>query len=99
MGRYTQSYGDFWQYAMYLIFDKSGDVRLTRGYPELKPSERAISLTVDLPKAMFTVPSLRAQITIEPPTAHPPQIDVKAAQEALAGALGANVSITVEDAK
>ena len=86
---------DHIEYAMWLAFDKDGGVRLTRGQPSLDRNERAMSLLVKVPKALFATPQLSAKINIEDPGIPQPQIDIAAAQEALRQVVGCDVEIAV----
>lgn len=84
-------------YCLQLVLDRDGGVRMTRTAGKLKPTERAMALTVQLPTAIFKTPSLTATINVD--DAHNltlPPIDVAAVQEALRGAVGAEVLITVQ---
>lgn len=85
-------------YGLWLVFRENGDVRMARGQPGLSIGERAVSLTVSLPLAIFKTPQLSAKLTIEAPdpSMHP-QIDVRAAETALKSVVGCDVSITVNE--
>ena len=79
---------DHWECSLWLTFDSEGGVRSTRGQPVLGRNERAMSLTIKVPFALFSTPTLRATMTIEAPEPVAPPIDLTAAAEALKGALG-----------
>lgn len=66
--------------GFYLVFDRHGDVRLTKRAPTIKPRERAAFLRVTVPDEAFAEPSI--------PHAH---IDLTGARM-----LHPTVSITVE---
>ena len=86
---------DQWELGFWLIFDNLGGVRITRGEPACARNERAMSMTVNVPHALFATPSLRATMTIEAPTPIIPPIDLTAAAEALKQSLGFDIDIQV----
>lgn len=96
MPRYSFRRDDNWEYGLSLVFNDKGDVRMSRGQPSLAAGERAVSLTVTLPRALFRVPSLSARLTVDAPDPSAvPQIDVQAAEAALRQVVGCDVQITV----
>lgn len=100
MARHTHRRGDHLEFGLWLAFSADGEVRMTRGEPGLAPNERAMSLTIRVPIALFRTPSLRAEIEI--PTATDPSgiitADVRSAAEAaLKQAIGVDVVLTVND--
>lgn len=84
-----------WEISFWLIFDAWGAVRLTRGQPDCNRGERAMSVTVNVPYALFNVPSLKATMTIDTPEPLIPPIDLSAASEALKKVIGFDVDIKV----
>lgn len=96
--RYSFDRGDHMEVGFHLIFNRSGDVRLTRGQPGMASDERSMAVNLKVPHALFKVPVLSAQIAISEPTGGAPEIDITAAEEALSEALGARVEITVKEA-
>lgn len=80
---------------LWLIFDARGNVRLTRGEPDLTRHERAMRMTVRVPQALFMTPTISASLTIEAPTMAVPEIDVVAAAEALKSVVGCDVEVRV----
>lgn len=96
--RHSYRRGDYMEYGLWLVFDKDGGVRMSRGQPGLAIGERAVSLAVSLPLALFATPQLSARLTVEAPdpSAHP-QIDVQAAETALRGVVGCDVQITINE--
>ena len=86
------------EYGLWLVFNDKGDVRMSRGQPGLSIGERAVSVTVALPMAIFKTPQLSARLVVEAPdpSTHP-QIDVQAAESALRAVVGCDVTITVND--
>lgn len=86
------------EYSFWLVFDADGGMRLSRGKPPLSPNERGMSINTTLPRSLFAVPQLRAQITISDQGAPAMEIDVNAAGAALAAALGCEIVMTVKDA-
>jgi hypothetical protein len=88
---------DAWEVGFWLIFDASGGVRLTRGEPDLARDERGMSLTVNVPHALFRTPTLRATMTIDAPEPVVPTIDLTAAAEALKLSLGFDFDIRIQE--
>lgn len=86
---------DHIDYCLHLVFDVGGGVRMTRLAGSTRPHERAMQLTVRLPKSVFDVVALRAAIQVDD-VITTPKIDISATQEALRRAIGAEVLITVE---
>jgi hypothetical protein len=80
---------------LWLIFDATGTVRMTRGEPDVSRSERAMQLTVTVPLSLFKTPTIAATLTIDAPVAAIPQIDVTAAAEALRGVIGCDIDVRV----
>jgi hypothetical protein len=78
---------------LWLIFDVRGNVRLTRGEPDLARSERAMQMTVTVPLALFKTPTISASLTIDAPEMAVPQIDLTAAAEALKSVVGCDVHV------
>mgnify|MGYP001481585266 CR=1 FL=1 len=69
-------------------------LRINADYPNLARNERAINLKVTLPVALFELPTLTAQINVE----HPRQavtVDASAIAEAVRGAIGMDVDVSV----
>lgn len=83
------------EYSLWLIFDNQGGCRMSRGMPSVQPYERAMSLSVGLPTALFRTPQLSAKVEIGDPGSPPPRINVDAAEAALKAVIGCDVSITV----
>lgn len=70
-------------------------VRVTAGFPALARDERTMNLKVELPVALFEAPSLSASIKVD----HPAQavtIDTTALAEAVRGAIGMDIDITIQ---
>lgn len=84
------------EYTLNLVFDDKGGCRMTRGPGGLAMNERAVALTVSLPRALFRTPSLSAKLTIDAPDQPPPTIDLHAVEAAVRGVIGADVRISVE---
>lgn len=68
---------------------------MTRGEPDCKRTERAMSLSVHVPHALFATPTLRAIIAIEAPGASVPPIDLTAAAASLKQTLGFDIDVTI----
>lgn len=62
--RHSTVVGDKITYSLWLVLNRGGSVRITREQPGLSPSERAMRLTVTLPKSIFKTPTLEGSITI-----------------------------------
>lgn len=83
------------EYSLWLIFDATGIVRMTRRAPGLCRGERAIALTCKLPKSLFTAPTLRAFLTIDDAGAGTMAIDIEAANVAIREALGVDIDLRI----
>lgn len=97
MGKqFSTARGDHVEYALWLVFDKYGNVRMTRGEPALARSERALSLLTRLPTSVFSLPTLSGTITIEDTSdGQRVDLDIRAAQHALKEALGVDIDMRV----
>lgn len=82
---------------LWLVFDRQGNVRMTRNEPDVGRAERAMKLTATVPLTLFSTPTISATLTIDAPAFPPRQIDVTAAAEALKGALGCDIDVRVRD--
>lgn len=82
---------------LWLIFDIRGNVRLTRGEPDLSRAERAMQMTVTVPLALFKTPTISANLTIDAPEMAVPQIDLTAAAEALKAVVGCDVDVRINE--
>ena len=94
---YTTDRGSHIEYSLWLIFDRGGSVRLSRAQPSLGRSEKAVALTVKLPKSLFSEPAYRATLTVDDPSLELLPIDLVAAREALKGALGVDIDLKVSE--
>lgn len=83
-------------YGLWLIFDESGSIRLTRARPAIGRGERAMELSLAVPRSLFRTPELSASITIESSDNPPPYIDISAAETALRQAIGCDVEISIK---
>jgi hypothetical protein len=99
MSRHSVVRSDYIEASLHLVFKANGDVRMTRGQPDLSRDERALALTAKIPSALFRTPTLQAKLTIDAPEMPVPVIDVYAAQEALRGVVGCDVEVVVRDAE
>lgn len=84
------------RFEFWLIFSRSGGVRTTKRLPSLDMRERAMQCQVDLPKSLFTRPQLKATINVPEIDTEVPEINIEAAETALAEVLGVDVSFTVK---
>jgi len=80
-------------FGFWLIFDKSGDVRMTRRPPSLDRNERAVSMDARLPLALWATPTLSAQLVVNADAA--PAINMEIATDALKSALGVDIDLRV----
>ncbi|MCX4194497.1 hypothetical protein OMR07_02150 [Methylobacterium organophilum] len=96
-GKYHRSTPTEILYALWLTFDQSGNVRLNRESPRLSPDERAMRVEVRLPKALWNIPQLSAEITV-PDLRQPGAIAARIEQfaEQLKTAVGCDVVLTVK---
>jgi hypothetical protein len=95
--RHSNTYGSSIVFAAWLVIDDIGRMSLTRGQPKLSPKERAVSLTLTVPKSLFKTPSLKASITI-PETVVPPEISagtIAQLENVLKAGMGLDFKITV----
>lgn len=83
---------------LWLIFDVSGNVRLTRGEPGLARTERAMQMMVTVPLALFKTPTISANLIIDAPEMSVPQINITAAAEALKNVIGCDVDVRIHEA-
>ncbi len=83
------------EYGLQLVFDDQGGARTTRTAGKLAANERAMSITVTLPKSIFKRTSLTATIKVEDNDFSIPPIDISAIQSSLRDAFGADVVLTV----
>lgn len=95
--RYSSVHGDRIEYAFWLIFKADGSMRFSRGEPSIQRGERAMGVTAVLPKSLFRVPVLTAQIGVQGEDGERFQIDVKAASEALSAAIGCDVDLRIRE--
>ena len=84
-------------YSLWLTFDQAGTVRLNRESPRLSPAERAMRVEVRLPKALWNIPQLSAEIVVPNP-GQPGAIAARIEQFAdqLKTAVGCDVVLTVK---
>jgi hypothetical protein len=88
------------EFNCHLVLKSDGSMRLARGQTALGASERALALQLTVPQSIFKTPSLRATIEVEGGTDRNGVITaekVTAAQDAIAGALGVDVVVTVKE--
>ncbi|MCC6478050.1 MAG: hypothetical protein IT552_02435 [Sphingomonadaceae bacterium] len=85
---------DFWLIIGRGEYSTRPSVRVTAAYPKLARNERAINLKVELPLALFEIPSLSAHIRIDQPD-QAISIDTSAIAEAVRNCIGMDVEIAV----
>jgi hypothetical protein len=80
----------------WLAFNINGAARWTKGEPTVGRHERAINVRLQVPRALFNTPTLRASITI-PDDAAPLayEIDAQTVAEALKSSLGVDVDVQI----
>jgi hypothetical protein len=95
MAKYAKFNKDSIEYQLWLTFDYNGNIRVSRGEPDVTANERAMWCVVTLPISLFLKPQLKAAITIADGEPQSFQIDVQAAGEALKAAIGCDVDLRV----
>lgn len=80
-------------YDVWLVFDYFGKVRVTKTEPDLTRNERAMYMKCTLPKSLFNIPTLRANLTLDEQAA--PMLDVKAIGDAVKLATGLDIDVQV----
>ncbi len=86
------------RYSFWLRFDRFGGYpKSSKNIPALRPDERAMRCTVEIPKSVFVRPQLTAHIKVDEIDADIPHIDVEAAENALADVLGVDVVFNVKE--
>ncbi len=86
----------------YLVIDADGGMRLAALPPRLGWDEIVMKIAVKIPRAIFTKPSLSAEITIPADAGNPSIIEARTVadiREAVQQATGMQLSITVVDPK
>ena len=81
--------------SLWLIVDRNGTVRMTRGEPDLNRNERAVAVTLKLPVSLWSTPRLTATLTVDNPAPGEATVDVQAANSALKEALGVDIDLIV----
>jgi hypothetical protein len=95
MSQNTKSTPTHLEFGFWLVFNSTGDIRLTRGRPSCTRDEHSMKMVVSLPKSLWQQPQLSGHITITDPAA-PINIDVTAASEALSTALGVDIDLRIQ---
>lgn len=86
------------KYSFWLRFSKHGGLpRTFKNNPAIAVDERAMHCVVELPRTLFARPQLTARIVVDENAQEPPHIDVAAVENMLAGAIGAEVRVTVTE--
>jgi hypothetical protein len=81
------------EYDLWLTFDYWGKMRVSKGEPDLNRGERSMFMRVKLPTALFTIPSLRASVTVD--DVGSPQLDVTAIADAVKLATGLDIDVKI----
>ena len=97
MGKqYSDVREDRTEYAFWLVFDRHGNLRMTRGAPGLDRTERAMSLHMQVPASLFDTPTLSGTILVEAThEGSKTTVDVRLAESALREALGIDIDLRV----
>lgn len=83
-------------FDIWLVFKRSGSVRLTVREPDVARDERKMFLTVTMPKSLWTSPELKGTITVSDDNHEPViAIDAQAVSAALRQALGVDIDLRV----
>lgn len=85
------------EYSFWLVFDDHGGMRFTRTEPGLDRNERAMSMRAVLPTSLFKTPTLSGSITVPDVEGGAFKVDVRAASEALKGALGVDIDLRLNE--
>lgn len=83
----------------FLVVSKTGNTRILTTVPALAPTEIAISLRIDIPKAIFQKPSISAHVKIPRDAVAQTEITSEVTQDikkAIEGATGLMVHIDVQ---
>lgn len=83
------------EYGLWLVFDESGGIRLTRTEPSLDRTERTMFIQAKLPRSLWASPTLRAVIDVNAGVAGAYEAKIEAAADALRGALGVDIDLKV----
>lgn len=82
---------DFW-----LSFNRYGGApKATKNSPNLSADDRAMRVTVALPKSIFIRPQLSAKITVDEELVPTPHIDVQAIEGAIESVIGGTVIMEI----
>lgn len=83
------------QFDFWLVFDKSGPMKMTRTQPKLSRTKRAVFMEVVLPNAIFETPSLRAKIDVADAGTPPMTFNLNAITDAVKQAVGLDIEMRV----
>lgn len=83
------------EYGLWLLFDENGSLRMTRTAPSVGRNERAMHLTLTVPRSVFRTPQLKASIEVAEGAPAVQEIDIDAASEALRRVIGVDVDLRV----
>lgn len=82
-------------YHFWLVFDSAGSLRLTRKEPAVGRQERAMAMSVTLPRSLFSTPTLKARVTVPEGEAQAIDIDIDTVSDAIKLAIGADIDLVV----
>lgn len=83
-------------FHFWLTLYPDGDMKMSRGEPNVERTGRKMKIELKVPKAVFKTPELKAIVTVADPGDCPIQIDTEAAASALKAALGVDIDLHVE---
>lgn len=68
--------------------------RMTTGYPSLEPNERAMAITIRVPRSIFRIPQLKAEVEIGETPAAELEAKVRGLADQLAAGTGLQITVT-----
>jgi hypothetical protein len=83
------------EYGLWLIFDQQGGIRMTRTAPFVDRDERAMALTLTVPRSVFRTPQLSARIAVQEGAPAVGEIDIEAVGAALKQTTGLDFDLRV----
>lgn len=97
MAKATRFYREHIEFDIWIALDGSGGtIRTTRTEPDLSRNERAMFVTIKVPRSIFSLPLLKGEITVDDPGTGNLTAKVQHnANEALRQALGVDIDLKV----
>lgn len=90
--RFSSVRSDHVEYSGWLVVDEAGGMKLGRARPSLSTKERAVAISLTVPRSVFKTPELK--VSIEVSEGRPP--DMSAVAQTVADALAAGTDLKVE---